>query len=97
MSSKKISAPERGNVEAAIDAFLEDPSGFTSKIESDLRKIGIEPSIDAVLSMFFGVLLGLSSATQKESELRGHMEALLPLLERRGWEMRQAIIKDRAK
>ena len=97
----KIPEAIRAAIEEAIDRFLSDPAKSREHHEDNLIKLGIEPTVDSILAMFCGVLIG--SMGMIELKGRGQTEAkeiidrYFPLLERRAWEMRQAMLNERMK
>jgi len=88
----------RARIEASCDLFLSDPAKSRENYERDLSLLGIEPSIDSILALFCGVLIGSFGVYEQQGSGRSDpkkiLDSYMPLVERRASEMRQAMISD---
>ena len=92
----KWTAKEKDALERAVNDFIKNTKAFEEGISKDLITLGIEPSVDTVLSMYCGMIVGLFSHSHLD-EAREFIDEMMPILERKAWEIRQAIIKERLK
>jgi pentatricopeptide repeat protein len=92
----KWTAKEKDALERTVNDFIKSPKDFEEGISKDLIALGIEPSVDTVLSMYCGIVFGLFSHGHLD-EAREFIDEMMPVLERKAWEIRQAIIKERLK
>jgi len=88
-----ITAVDRTNIENVLDVFISNPHGMVENLTKDLVALRIEPSVDTILSMYCGFVLGFFSL-RRSKEIREFIDEILPLFDRRAAEMRQAIIND---
>lgn len=88
----------RLNLEKAIDELLSQPMIIEERARTYLIEMGIEPSLETVLSYICGGLMGLvtASSTGRHGSIRDqNIEGAITLLKRRAWELRRAFINTR--
>jgi len=86
------SKKERIHIEEMIDSALEDPKGLADHIQSLLLEVGIDPNLETILSFVNGVIFGVVGKNIRQWE-KANETNYVSIMERRSWELRQAIIK----
>jgi len=99
MTVPGFDADARRALEQDVDSVLKDPRTVESNSTLLLRGVGIEPSLETILSYITGMITGRVHAiyrTKYNRELnRDEARELIDLLRRRAWEIRQAFIAAR--
>ena len=89
----------RSNIEDTVDLLLKDPKKYEVSYSEALKKLGIEPSLETVLSFSSGYILGLTAghiiSRYKRIMKIEEVTEFLNLMKRRAWELRQAFIGTR--
>jgi len=97
----KLDRHLRVNLEELIDELIDKPKDYERVFSLMLRDLGIEPNLETVLSFIIGWLNGISAehyrVNYNRSMNKEEVKALINLLKRRAWELRQAFISTRIK
>ncbi len=83
-------------LERNIDTVMDDPKTSRKTFTLMLEACGIDPNLDAILSFIVGYVYGVANSWVANHQNRminaDELAAVIKLMKRRSWEMKQALI-----